>query len=179
LLRFARSPDGAVVPDLSESLPGRGAWVRAQRKEIEAAVARNLFARAFRAEVISPRPGDAARFADSVAAGLEARALAALGLARRAGAVATGFEKARAMVGAHQAGVLVCASDAARDGFEKIQRAAGAAPVVRAFSTAQQSAALGLDKCVHAAIVKGPHADRFLREIERLCGFRDGLLEAA
>ncbi|MGH7004506.1 MAG: DUF448 domain-containing protein, partial [Alphaproteobacteria bacterium] len=29
LVRFVRGPDNAVVPDLAETLPGRGVWVSA------------------------------------------------------------------------------------------------------------------------------------------------------
>ena len=38
LIRFVRSPDGLAVPDVAAKLPGRGAWVRADRQSIEKAV---------------------------------------------------------------------------------------------------------------------------------------------
>ena len=46
LIRFAVSPDGQVVPDLAEKLPGRGIWVSADRAAVEKAVKKGLFARA-------------------------------------------------------------------------------------------------------------------------------------
>ena len=64
-------------------------------------------------------------------------------------------------------------ADAADGGAEKLARIAGLTPVVRAFSIARQSGALGIDKAVHVIIGPGPHANRFLREIERLAGFRE------
>ena len=37
LIRFVADPDGQVVPDLAEKLPGRGFWVVAERAALEAA----------------------------------------------------------------------------------------------------------------------------------------------
>lgn len=51
LLRFVAGPDGRVVPDLKRQLPGRGCWVKAERRFVEKAVAKKLFARALRSEV--------------------------------------------------------------------------------------------------------------------------------
>ena len=48
LLRFVVDPAGALVPDLGESLPGRGLWVSAERAALEKACERGLFARAAR-----------------------------------------------------------------------------------------------------------------------------------
>ena len=33
LIRFVAAPDGAVVPDVAASLPGRGLWVSASKAE--------------------------------------------------------------------------------------------------------------------------------------------------
>ncbi len=166
-----RSPDGEVVPDLAEKLPGRGAWLLARRDCVEAAAAKGLFAKAFRASIAAPGQDQAARFGAAVGEAIRARALEALGLARRAGAAAAGYEKAREALGAGRAAVLITALDAAEGGTEKLVRAAGGAALVRAFTVGEQSAALGLANGVHVALEKGPHAVRFLREWERLAGF--------
>lgn len=170
-MRFVRSPGGEIVPDLAEKLPGRGAWVSARRECVEAAVAKGLFAKAFKAGVVAPAPGEAASFAEAVAAAIRVRALEALGLARRTGAAVAGFEKVREALTAERAAILAIAADAAEGGAEKLLRAAGGAALVRAFTIVEQSRALGLANAVHVALEKGPHADRFLREWERLGGF--------
>ena len=54
LIRFVVSPDGMIVPDLGERLPGRGIWVSADRSAIMQAVERKLFARAAKAQVNVP-----------------------------------------------------------------------------------------------------------------------------
>ena len=43
LIRFVTSPDGAVVPDILEKLPGRGYYVTADLHILEDAVKRKVF----------------------------------------------------------------------------------------------------------------------------------------
>ena len=54
LIRFVAGPDGQVVPDLAEKLPGRGIWVTADRAAIAKAAAKGLFSRGARARVGAP-----------------------------------------------------------------------------------------------------------------------------
>src|SRR5512146_2356835 len=59
LIRFALGPDGVLVPDVAAKLPGRGAWVRADRASVEQATKKNGFAHALKAQV-KPAEGLAA-----------------------------------------------------------------------------------------------------------------------
>ena len=54
LIRFVLGPDGAVVPDLKEKLPGRGVWVTAAYDTVAKAAKRNVFARALKTEAKVP-----------------------------------------------------------------------------------------------------------------------------
>ena len=93
LVRFVAGPDGVVVPDLGRKLPGRGLWVAADRASVETAARKGLFSRAAKTKLTAP-----ADLADQVEALLLRRVLNALGLARRAGDLTWGFEKASAAV---------------------------------------------------------------------------------
>src|SRR5690242_9118645 len=88
LIRFVVGPDSAVVPDLKRNLPGRGCWVSAERLHVDKAAAKNLFARAFKAQVNVP--ADLGGMVDTL---LSRSALGMLGLARKAGAVVLGAAK--------------------------------------------------------------------------------------
>lgn len=46
LVRFVLDSEGNVVPDIEVKLPGRGIWISADRRMIENAAKRNLFAKA-------------------------------------------------------------------------------------------------------------------------------------
>jgi len=84
LVRLALGPDGAVWPDLAARLPGRGAWIKADRALLEAAIAKGklkgALARAFK-DAPPTIPDD---LPARIAAGLERRALDRLGLEHRA-----------------------------------------------------------------------------------------------
>src|SRR5690606_21241064 len=88
LIRFVVGPVSADVPDIKRSLPGRGCWVSAERLHIDKAVAKGLFARAFKAKV--DVPADLGAMVDSL---LARHALGMLGMARKAGAVVLGAAK--------------------------------------------------------------------------------------
>jgi predicted RNA-binding protein YlxR (DUF448 family) len=171
LLRFVRDPEGQVWPDVEARLPGRGMWLSSDRNVVDKAVAKNLFARAARAPARA-----AADLAEQVERLLTRRALATLGLARRAGQVAAGFEQVGAALRSQRAAVLLAASDGAADGRRKLRRLAPDLPLVVAFSSAELGAALGRDSLVHVAVAPGGLARRLLLDVTRLAGFRDGVM---
>ena len=46
LVRFVVGPDGGIVPDLAEKLPGRGIWLSSDRDSLRTAVKKRAFSRA-------------------------------------------------------------------------------------------------------------------------------------
>lgn len=171
LIRFALGPDGVVTPDLAEKLPGRGAWVTARRSLVAKAAAANMYGRAFRREAKLPDGVSPEAFAASVDAQLKARALAAIGLARRAGDVAVGFDLVDALLRSGRAGVLFVAADSSLEGRGKLTRLAGAAPVFEVFTSADLSGALGREGLCYVAIKLGAAAERAASETRRWLAF--------
>ena len=172
LVRFVAAPDGQVVPDIEAKLPGRGLWVRAERKAVEQAVAKGLFSRAAGQTV----KADAA-LTGRTETRLVERMLDHLGLGRRAGDLILGFDQVeRALRAPGTPAVVIQASDAAADGGRKLQaaaRASGIAPfVIGALSSAELSLALGRSNVVHAALKSGRIAERLVFDAGRLNGFR-------
>ncbi|MCM0020853.1 MAG: DUF448 domain-containing protein, partial [Tagaea sp.] len=106
-LRFVAGPDGSVVPDIESKLPGRGLWLSVSRAALDEAIAKNAFAKAARHALKAP-----AGLADTVDRLLLRRALEGLSLAKRAGAVAAGFVKAKTLIDKGGAGLVVEALDA-------------------------------------------------------------------
>ena len=160
-----------MTPDLANKLGGRGAWVSADRAALERSVAKDLFARAFKRAVETP-PGLLA----TVEAGLERRALDAIGLARRTGEAVVGFDQVKSALAKGDVAALIAAADAGADGQGKLARIARGLPRIVGFRSAALSAALGKDGVVHAALATGAAATRVLTEAKRLAGFRPGLI---
>ena len=174
LIRFVLDPDGVVTPDFAARLPGRGAWLETRRKSVEAAAAKGLFSRAFRKPARLPDKESAQSFADRIEVGLKRRALDAVGLARRQGALVAGFEKTMAALRSGKAAALIVAADGSEDSAAKMLRAAGGTAVVRDFTAEELSAATGLDRVVFAAAKTGAAAQRIVQEAARLQAYRTG-----
>jgi hypothetical protein len=172
LVRFAVSPDGEVTPDVAATLPGRGIWVSADSASIAAAVKKNLFAKAAKAQVRAA-PDLAAR----VAALLLARIQADLGLARRSGTLLLGFDTVlKAIQSDAPPALLVEASDGAADGKRKLFGAGHARGLkiqtIECLSSAEISLAVGRENVIHAALKSGRLQERLSVDAARLSGFR-------
>ena len=115
LIRFVLDPDGIVVPDLAEVLPGRGLWVAADRDILTKACKTNAFAKAARAAAKVPDG-----LVDTVAARLKQRCLHWVGLARGAGKVQSGFFQVREALARDRVAVLIEAMDGAENGKAKL-----------------------------------------------------------
>lgn len=167
LVRFVVGPDGALAPDISSRLPGRGLWTVARRDIVRQAVAKRLFARAARTHVTADEG-----LADQVERLLAARCCDMLGLACRAGQAVAGFVKVRTLVAAGGAAVLVEAADGGSDSRGKLHALAPGLPTVDALSAVELSAALGREHVVHAALMPGRLAASLVNDAARLGGFR-------
>jgi predicted RNA-binding protein YlxR (DUF448 family)/ribosomal protein L30E len=177
LIRFVVGPDSSIVPDLKRNLPGRGCWVTADRTHIERAANKRLFSRAFKKDVAVP--ADLGGMVDAL---LAKSALGALGLARKAGAVALGAAKTDAAVRAGKAIAVLHAHEAAEDGCRKIDQARRATvhlggpdtPAYKLFSEAEMGLALGGTNVIHAALLVGDAGRSALKRMVALDRYRGG-----
>ena len=166
LVRFVLGPGGDVVPDLAESLPGRGVWVGATRTAVETARAKNLFAHAFRAPAKAP-----ADLADRLARMLAGRCIDLIGFARRADQLFVGRDQVKAAIGQGAVALLLAASDSeGRDAADLAARFAGERSV--ALTAAELGAALKREAIVHMGVKPGRLAETLARELRRLEGLR-------
>jgi predicted RNA-binding protein YlxR (DUF448 family) len=176
LIRFVVGPDGSVIPDLKRRLPGRGAWVTANRTVVDEAVRRKLFARSFKRDVRSAL--DLGVLVDRL---LENAALDALAMVHKASRVAIGFSKTEAAVASGPVVAILTAAEASPDGARKIAAAAarretgenaGKVATIATFTSAQLDLALGRSNVVHAALLAGPASNGFLARCQTLERFR-------
>lgn len=176
LLRFALSPDGEVVPDILERLPGRGVWVEARASRIAEAVIKNAFSRGFGCE--AKAGSELVSLTDAM---LEKSLLASLAICRKAGQLCAGFMQADKAVRSSKAVMLLHAREASADGVRKLGNAVGFAKhmgggeiaVDNSLSSAQLSSAIGQENVMHAALLDGGATANFRRLFERLARYRD------
>lgn len=180
LIRLALGPDGQVAADWSERLPGRGAWISANRSLFDSVAARGrlrgALARAFKANAFHV-PDD---LDSRIESGLRQRLLARLGLEKRAGNLIIGEERVREALRSGRVWLVLHAGDARPDGADRLDGMARAVGESLGEPIAQRrlplgrdalSAALGRDNAVHAAITDAAAAARLLADIDRWAGF--------
>ncbi len=176
LIRFVLGPDGAVVPDLKEKLPGRGVWVTAAQDAVAEAVKRKAFSRALKTEAKAPK-----ELAGQVDKLLAEAALGALAMANKAGEVVFGHAKIEEALAKGRVIALVHASDAAQDGCRKLDgkalsvTAGRGIPAIRVFSADELGLASGRSNVIHAALIQGGAARKFLAAASRVERYRKGL----
>ena len=172
LVRFVLSPDGAVTPDVAEKLPGRGVWVKADRRVLEEAVKKNAFARAFKMTVQVPEG-----LPDTVESLLVKRFIGLLGMAKKGGDVVLGFDQVREALQKRAPGLLLEASDGAEDGRSKLYFLAKAlyseVQVAGALTSTELGMAFGRERVIHGLVRKGPFAKALRVAYARLAGFRE------
>lgn len=172
LVRFAVAPDGTVVPDLAERLPGRGVWVTAGRPEVSRAAATGVFARAVRARAAAPSD-----LADRVEAGLLERVIMTIGLCRRAGLAMAGHAKAAGAITAGTVALRLEARDGSAGPRRALDRLDPAIPVIAVLSGSELARAFERDRLVHVAVTRtsagsGGLVARLRRDAGRLAAFR-------
>ena len=156
MIRFVVGPENAVIPDLSENLPGHGLWVTAEADAVRQAVKKNVFAKERGA-----RP--AATLAEDVALLLHKRCLNFLGLAKSAGVAVLGEAQTEAALRANKLALFLHAPDATRvlDNRNSISEC-------DLFSRDDMGAALGYDQIVYAGLMPHGVTKKLILEIKRL-----------
>jgi predicted RNA-binding protein YlxR (DUF448 family) len=181
LMRFVLGPDGAVVPDLRNKLPGRGAWVVPTAAAVGEAVRKRAFSRAFKTEAkVAPD------LVEVIDAALARDLKGALSLANKAGAVVAGFAKVESALAAGEVAALIHAREAAEDGRRKLagalrKRQGDSISGISTFddlSGDDLGVALGRELVIHAALLVGPGSEGCLARWRRLRRFR-GVDESA
>jgi uncharacterized protein len=175
LMRFVLAPDGTIVLDLKERLPGRGVWLTAAHDAVAEAAKRHVFARALNTEVKVPEG-----FTGTVDRLLAEAALGAFALANKAGEVVFGTAKVEEAIAKGKVLGLVHAREAAEDGCRTLDgkfrgmAAETPQPAVRIFGTDELGLASGRTNVIHAALIQGGAALRFLAAALRLERYRKG-----
>ena len=175
LLRFVLGPEGEIVPDLKERLPGRGVWLTAARDCVAEAAKRNVFARALKAQIAVPKD-----LADRLDRLLADAALGALGLANKAGGIVFGNGKVEDALARGRVIRLVHAQEAAEDGCRKLDAKFGARSVntavspIRTFGSEELGLASGRTNVIHAALIQGGAAEKFVEAAKRVERYRNG-----
>lgn len=167
LIRFVVGPDGTVIPDVLEKLPGRGMWVTADRAILEQAT-KGQFSRSAKMAVKVPDG-----LADEVERQLVRRVADLIALARKSGIAVCGFEKVKGwLAGGENVRVLLQADDGSSRGKAKLWTPQGAR-YFDCLTSQELGLAFGRQSVIHGALATGGLSDRVVEEAAKLKGLRE------
>lgn len=165
LIRFAVAPDGMIVPDITEKLPGRGLWVTANASCLETAIGKKLFGRAAGQQVTIPPT-----LVEDTAALLAKRVKELLGLAKKAALLVTGADAVRDAAGKGKLSYVLIGADASAAGAADMTGRRDTPTLRLPLSAAELGAALGRDNTVYVGLLPGRLANALIRDVTRLNG---------
>lgn len=171
LIRFVAAPDGAIVADIRNRLPGRGVWVTNSAAILSEAIRRKALSRGLKVAGLT-----APELVVETATLLRRDALQMLSLANKAGAVTSGFAKIEGTRGPIL--VLVQARDGSEAEIARLQGLCrGRGPrrgdilVIRAFDATEIGLSIGREHVIHAALADHDACSVFLERARRFVRF--------
>lgn len=178
MIRLVCDPEGVVVPDLAEKLPGRGVWITASKELLLDAEADKKWpsplARGFKSGPVKVSDIPLSLMIDEL---LERKCLSQMGLERKKGMLIPGFEKVKKALANGRAKALIIANDAAEDSEQSLlalaRHTAKDLPQVRLFNRDQMAQALGRETVVFLAWTGVQSEGRFWLDLQRLSQFRE------
>ena len=186
LIRFVLSPEQVVTPDLRCKLPGRGLWLCADRKTVEAGIKKKIFARGFSQKALASHD-----LADIIHGLARIEALHTLSLANKAGLVITGYEKIKRALVKRDMKWILHATEASHNGSDKLdryftppeneltqteepedqQRHSGI--IAALFTGDELSLALGRSNVIHIGLKPGAITRRFTFAVQKTKAFEE------
>ncbi len=165
MIKFVIAPDGSVVADLTQKLPGVFLWIKADSGILKKAIWRNTFTAKTKQAVKIPE-----NLMESIESGLLRLAMQTLSLAKRAGELRFGFTKADEALRSHTAAVYVVASDGKENGREKLERLAlhQNVQVIDDWSSEQLSTAIGEENVIHLVMAHGGLTQKLIEILTKL-----------
>lgn len=168
LLRFVKTPDSRLVPDFNKKIEGRGLYVSNSKQALKTAIEKNLFIKSIHLHL---KIED--NFLNMVEQLLHKRGLDSINLARKAGALVTGFEKVKEKILKNKVAFLIEAKDAGQDGTEKINAIAKNLEIINIYNVEELDLALDKVNTVHIAVLKSDIAPMVFKNLKRYQTFLD------
>jgi hypothetical protein len=170
LLRFVAAPDGTVVPDLQQKLPGRGAYTCLKASCLAQAVKRRQL---FRALDCAPGETDAAGLLGLIKEKFQERIASYISLANKGGKVVSGSDQVQEQLKKGGVGLLFVASNISPEigaKFGALVRIHGA-QVSNLFDKERLGALIGKELRSVLAVLESGFIDPMTLEMERYRNF--------
>ena len=165
LLRFVMI-ENTLFPDFYKKLPGKGIYVTNNRSSLLKALEKKLFNKVTRHNL---KIDD--NLVDIVENLVKSKALDSINIAKKAGFLVAGFEKVKEEIKKNKVEFIIEASNAGKDGKEKIAFLAKTIEIFNLFSIEELDKTLNKENTVHVAILKSDMSCMVYNNLKRYQNF--------
>ena len=167
LLRFVLAPDGRVVVDYRQQLPGRGLYTCLSRQCLEQAVKKNGFRRIVGS---NHAPVELNQLHTQLQWALEQRISGLIRMARKSGQLVAGSNLVMDAIKGHTPpSIIVVATDISENMGQKIERAAYRQQIIcfRHFDKASLGQMIGKEERSVVGVLNGALAESLMSELDK------------
>ena len=163
LIRFVLSPQLQLIADIDQNLPGRGFWVKADRKTISEAINKNILSNATKKYVSIDK-----NLIDLIESQLKIRIIRQISLSRKAGQALFGFEKIKNVTTTKSIELLIQAVDGSEREKKRIINNSIKNIINNCLTANELGKIFGREKVIHCAILGVGFSEKIIFNANRL-----------
>ena len=149
LIRFVVNPENTLVADIDQKLPGRGYWVKADRKIILKAINKNILFKTIKKDININQD-----MLDQIESQIKKKIINYISLSRKAGMAIFGFDKIKASLSNNNIGLLIQALDGSDKEKQRIRNQSIPKIIDNCLNKSDLSKAFGRENVIHCAILR-------------------------
>lgn len=163
MIRFVVSPEREVVFDVDEKLPGAGMWLYPTQENMQLAINKKMFNKAAQGTVKIDE-----NLYNIVLERLKSKIIHLLGLARKSGCLAFGYEGVKKMMQSSKIGIAFEANDASENGTKKLYKPNESFIICNYLTRENLGGVTAQDEQVHLAVQEGKIATLLENTVKKI-----------
>ncbi len=163
MLKLVLSPDGKIILDLNEKLPGKHIWISSERNSLIEAENRNLFSNFF-----GIKKDENKKILINIISFLKKRIVQRISLARKSSYAICGYEKIKSALFLNKIDLLIQASDGSKKEKNRLKGKFYNKSLIECLKSSEIGVAFGRDYIIHAGILSNGFNEKFKNDVQKL-----------
>ena len=163
MFKFVLSPEGNIIPDLNEKLPGNNFWISSKREIMIEAQKKETFKNFFKIENKKNK-----NILNDLIFLLKKRIIQRVSLARKSSYAICGYQKIKSALSQNKIGLLIQALDGSKKEKNRLRGNFNKKFQIECLKSSEIGVAFGRDYIVHAGILTKGYNEKFKNDVQKL-----------
>tara|TARA_B100001057_G_scaffold475314_1_gene541968 strand:- start:536 stop:1114 length:579 start_codon:yes stop_codon:yes gene_type:complete len=163
MLKLVLSPDGKIILDLNEKLPGKHIWISSERNSLVEAESKNLFSNFF-----GISKDENKKILYSITSFLKKRIIQRISLARKSSFAICGYEKIKSALLQDKIDLLIQACDGSKKEKSRLRGKFYNKFLIECLKSSEIGVAFGRNYTIHAGILSNGFNEKFKNDVQKL-----------